>query len=41
MRDRPLKKAQERSDLAWLLATVLAVSIGFPLVAGAVLRYWW
>lgn len=41
MRDEPLKKTHERSDLAWLLATILAVSIGFPLVAGTVLRYWW
>jgi hypothetical protein len=35
------KKPDQRSDLAWLLATILALSIGFPLVAGTVLRYWW
>jgi hypothetical protein len=41
MREGPLKKPQERSDLAWLLATVLALSIGAPLVVGTVFRYWW
>ena len=31
--------ASENSALSWILAAVLAFSIGVPLVAGAVLRF--
>jgi len=38
-RKKPVMPTTEASGLYWILAAVLAVSIGAPLVAGAVLRF--